>query len=72
MFNFAGENDARKAVETFCIFNINIADSNFHAQNVFFPNLQSASVEDCFVFVVLKIALFSWFEDKNNTFFAPI
>ena len=42
IFNFAVENDARKAVKTFCIYKINIVGSNFHAQNVLFPNLQSA------------------------------
>ena len=39
---FAVDNDARKAVETFCIYKINIVGSNFYAQNVLFPNLQSA------------------------------
>ena len=31
-FNFAVENDARKAVETLCIFKINIVSSNFRVQ----------------------------------------
>ena len=31
----------------FCIFKINIVGSHFHAQNVLFPNLQSAPVLDC-------------------------
>ena len=30
---FAVDNDARKAVETFCIYKINIVVSNFHARN---------------------------------------
>ena len=30
---FAVDNDARKAVEMFCIYKINIVGSNFHAQN---------------------------------------
>ena len=38
---FTVENDARKAVETFCISKINMVCSNFHAQNVL-PNFQSA------------------------------
>ena len=42
--NFAVENDARKAVETFCIYKVNIVDSKFYAQNVLFPNLQSANM----------------------------
>ena len=37
-------NDARKAVKTFCISKISIVGFNFLAQNVLFPNLQSAKV----------------------------
>ena len=36
--------NVRKAVETFCIFKINIVGSNFHAQNVLVPNIPSALI----------------------------
>ena len=32
MFNFAIENDAGKAVKTFCIIKINVAGSNFRVE----------------------------------------
>ena len=42
ILDFAVKNDHRIAVKAFCIFKINLFGSNFRAQNVLFPNLESA------------------------------
>ena len=52
---FTGENDARKAVELFCIFKINIVGSNFKTQKILNSSWKNCELPQTYDFLLIGL-----------------